>query len=802
MPLLCLHTEFDQVSYASSLSSTPILKLKSKQNTTKPPNGNKKTTTEKLEEEQMNAEEHETTLVKKKKTENGEQADDDDDEEEEAACCLCHCGIDCSDRALFFPKDRKKEIQDSDEDQDYYFNLDDPYLPQEMYDTHNALVYCDSCDRMYHQKCHFVPILKLPQGDWNCLICALKVKDEKLFSSPPGLEYKDGERQFEYSSRLKKAQLWQQQLRSAKTFLNSQASNIRMSQAALDTLTSTKRNRAMILASRHKSQELAQTLLRMTTAKFKLRQALMSLEELRVSTSTNTICPSKLVEWCHQHPKHAHHTVPHGMELFLHHQRAVPRTREMKLDKQPARVLLPVPSDSIPKEIVCASPPPPPTTTTTTTTTTTSSTATTSTATTSTATTNTATNTATSTTKAAETSTTPHPKQKKETLDDPKSADDDSGITLDDLQCCICMVGESTDDNDVILCDGEGCYRAFHMKCICPAIKSEDVQEEDQDWFCPLCSAASNLTHQMQIACEPDFDNGEEEQDEDDEWDTPRDVFPHAQWEYETATKYAQGKQNDATDALLAIYLGEEIVGTNKGTTNPIGSDSEDESDYSLFDEKSCGRKKKAREEEEDDDDNDGEEDSSDRSSKATWLSSSVDMSIGRAELDALSEQEEEDDDSRSNASSSGSSNNRRRSRRLRAIEETENQENTIGADFDESNILEGKRRRKAVNYQKLNDSLFGKLSEKQKAKLDDGEDYQGKKMAKRKSRASDDEDDQESNKRIKSNSSNMEDKEESNAEEENGSGSDAQSEGESKSESDGSSDSDNSGDDMEREED
>jgi hypothetical protein len=339
------------------------------------------------------------------------------------------------------------------------------------------------------------------------------------------------------------------------------------------------------------------------------------------------------------------------------------------------------------------------------------------------------------------------------------------------------------------------------MKCICPAIKSEDVEDEDQDWFCPLCLAASNLTHQMQIACEPDFDNsGEEEHNEEDEWDTPRDVFPNSRWEYETAVKYSQGKQNDDTDALLAIYLGEEIVGTNKGTTNPMGSDSEDESDYSLFDEESCGRKKKAREE---DDDDNGEEDSSDRSSKATWLSSSVDMSIGRAELDALSEEEEEDDDSRSNASSSGSSNNRRRSRRLRALEETENQENAIGAaDFDESNILEGKRRRKAVNYRKLNDSLFGKLSEKQKAKLDDGEDYQGKKTAKRKSRSSDDEDDQESNKKIKSNWSNEEDKEESNAEEENGSGSDAQSERESKSESDGSSDSDNSGDDMEREED
>ena len=28
--------------------------------------------------------------------------------------------------------------------------------------------------------------------------------------------------------------------------------------------------------------------------------------------------------------------------------------------------------------------------------------------------------------------------------------DDDSGITLDDLQCCVCMIGDSTDENDVL----------------------------------------------------------------------------------------------------------------------------------------------------------------------------------------------------------------------------------------------------------------------------------------------------------------------------------------------------------------
>ena len=62
-----------------------------------------------------------------------------------------------------------------------------------------------------------------------------------------------------------------------------------------------------------------------------------------------------------------------------------------------------------------------------------------------------------------------------------KDDDDDSGITLDDLQCCICMIGDASDDNDVILCDGIGCYRAYHMKCVYPHVTPEEIADEDDD---------------------------------------------------------------------------------------------------------------------------------------------------------------------------------------------------------------------------------------------------------------------------------------------------------------------------------
>ncbi len=105
-----------------------------------------------------------------------------------------------------------------------------------------------------------------------------------------------------------------------------------MARAALETLTSTKRNRQHFSFGKNKSQELAQTILRMTMAKWKTRDALMSLESIRRGTgmliSNNNML---LVNWCRQYPQHEHHVFPFGLQLF-EKRRTVPRTREMKLE--------------------------------------------------------------------------------------------------------------------------------------------------------------------------------------------------------------------------------------------------------------------------------------------------------------------------------------------------------------------------------------------------------------------------------------------------------------------------------------
>lgn len=69
----------------------------------------------------------------------------------------------------------------------------------------------------------------------------------------------------------------------------------------------------------------------------------------------------------------------------------------------------------------------------------------------------------------------------------------DSGIVYlgdeldaDEIQCSRCGVDDSTDENDILLCDYIGCGRAYHQYCQDPPTLV--VPAEDEDWLCNKCS--------------------------------------------------------------------------------------------------------------------------------------------------------------------------------------------------------------------------------------------------------------------------------------------------------------------------
>ncbi|KAL7576427.1 hypothetical protein ACA910_018230 [Epithemia clementina (nom. ined.)] len=775
-----------------------------------------------------------------------DEEDDDDDGWKIAACCLCHCGLDYSDRAAFFKADREEDYSehgnDDANDKDdansrssYFFRPNDPYLPESIYDKHNALVYCDGCDRMFHQKCHFVPLTVLPRGTWVCLLCqslqqmpdgqnkiiskparkskktkelsikpikqskeeAEQVEKERqqclslvphmsvMFVSPPVESARKWEVQWEYLVRNLKADLWQTELSTRlKQAVSSQATTYRLAETAAVTLTSTQRNRSMHIQQSKGiiSQELAQTLVKLYGSRLQWRELCFNLDRIRRSTNDSWHALQVFVREYYQNavqPNSNQKQLPSPSSLTSndfakrvifpfgseHRRRIEPRTAEMK-----KALLEQNKKESIPEEIFVL-----------------------------------ATSEkeegnngkrkddndvdkkkqvkASSMQKEFAKGRTDHPDNKKGRAKGGVGDDTDSGVTLDNLHCCVCHTDHATDENDLVMCDGTGCYRAYHMKCLKPELTLADLENEDSpDWFCPLCMALSRTLLSIQIEYkgeeweEERYNIQQQEQrnhktagaaaaaatddDSHKSWDNPDEVFPTAAQDYAAACQMKQGLRNKATDDLLARILGVDQLSDH---------DSDDEAEDEHFDLDSFMRQRQQRrqrkerrerhsegdddddddDDDENDDDDDDDDDESSHSSQATLVEmSSVELEIGKGELDALSKASSADgDDDTDNGAGKRRQIRLRRSRRLGSahrknlsplpseegagnnanIPHKDNPKTVVAnlGEFDESNIVHGKRGRKPVDYIQLNEAIFGDVSEQEAARyLDDADEH------------------------------------------------------------------------------
>lgn len=761
-----------------------------------------------------------------------EEKNTDVDDDDRAACCLCHCALDFSDRAAFFQADRQKEAQEhennaSSDEASLYYQPTDPYVPQNLYDPYNALVYCDGCNRLYHQKCHFVPLMVVPRGSWNCLVCTTsqkmtntqskrktngkksstqnlpftKAQLKRMFQSPPppakqqqllteegnAVYHTRDEKEWEVHTRHAKAVLWHKTLtQTLPNSISSALSNWRQAQTAFETLTRTRKNRQYFLesstSSSRGSQELAQTLVKMSGAKLRMRQIVMNLEQIRLNPERHI----RLIdEWCQgilnetktnrsaaakaSSTTGTAHTARPPPKSFLERvvfpfgqypARSIPRTAEMEEIEEEEANALQLPqttvvkgNSDIPQEIV---------------TTTAASTST---------------ETITSSGKCngnkKKTKTDqvgdkkPNKKSKKGESEEKerekqagKHEDSDSsnssGISLDDLVCCICLIGDATDENDLLLCDGKGCFRAYHMNCLEPRVTQEEVEAtEGEDWFCPLCTNLAECMHMIQSNTEGDEwdrrrmerdyieamdvkkkgNSGKDTKDDDDDdddddslksWDLPTQVFPRAQWEYDTALQLKAGNRNDETNALLQLFLGDGEDGQdgNTAASNMGDNDTDDEELDGHFDPGAYEEERRRQREEIAED----ADDSSTHSSQATLVDmSSVELNIDEDELKALSEGSDSENNSDGESGSGEDSaddksetrqREKKRGRRSRRLRRKDDAPKNIGADYDISNIVQGKRRRNRVDYRKLNEALFGELDESDLANIDDTEDF------------------------------------------------------------------------------
>jgi len=639
------------------------------------------------------------------------------DETKLICCVLCYCAADYSDKTYFC-----QEARDADLD----LEGDQPkLLPLQLFDPQNALVFCDSCDRPYHQRCHFTPVINLPRGDWHCFICTStpqlvspsrettkkgqtnkkknmkKQRDQEQQQQQPKEQrqkkqwtkrtlekelyqmnkpWGNLELRWEFDVRTQKIAAFKIEMRRLRGGLSQQLQNIRLAQMSLKAFTTGRR--ALSTAGLLNSQELSQTMVKLSSAKLRVRQLFQSLEMYMKGDDPQW---NILIKTLEEDPKE----IPAWFPFGQHPRRQVPRLRdEPKENKK---------RDHIPQHIHVNS------------------------------------NTC------KEESGNYVFSSKNATMND-----DDSGISLDNLKCCVCFRGDATDNNDLLMCDGLGCFRAHHMHCLQPIMTPEKASEEE-DWFCPLCTTLAKLVGEVQSEY-----TGDNWQDEENgsvaSWEQVDDIFPEAEKEYKMTMNWKKNKIDDETKSYLMGLFGDdndkEFEMDEPEANDSIAlEDDDDDDDYDP-------EQKRNDKVENNNIPNDSDSDDDDSSNATLQDMSSVELHIGKGELNALSGEEsvesESGDDRKNNdyyKNEEGIKQPSRRSCRSRStrflrannnnpdkediVKVRKRYQSTDNGALDESNILLGKRRRRKIDYRKLNDSMFGKLSAKEKKKIDDHDDFQ-----------------------------------------------------------------------------
>ncbi|EED90519.1 predicted protein [Thalassiosira pseudonana CCMP1335] len=582
--------------------------------------------------------------------------------------------------------EEKSAIGSIDEDDESEKSEVPPFqLPRRLYDPGNSLILCDGpahatrrkssggqykCNRAYHQLCHFIPVFSVPRGAWRCLVC--RYRDEKfLEQNNKGRSNEDSlsdeeltaifrcvaakspeeatsavdaneeptdqidiasvEQRFEYMSAPLKAKILHSELTTrAKSLINTSLSTIRTAEHSIRAFTETNKARKALTERMESSLGLPQELIQCF---MRIAQSKMRVRELIFGVE-------KAIK---NRQLHGNLTSAQEGDNGAEWIDIVSELKQWYLTQQPNdtnktlfHLLFPEKGGLTRRRLE------------------------------------------------------PRTDESKE---EAESASNSSGISLDNLRCVCCFKGTASNENDLLLCDGMGCYRAFHMCCVEPKLTLEDVEDEDESWFCPLCTAHATLVHHAQ---KESLGDEFHINPPPEEWEVATDVFPEAELEVRVAQKLKDGELDDECNDFLTETLGIVCAFSRQAA----------QFEYS-----------DAADEEEDDDFQFGGKGSSDDSDSFDGDSDEEKQlmceAIGKDELDALSACS-----SANNSDSSGTGKKRqRRSRRKRSSMpgDTSDDEQSKSGDIgqlDTSNILFGKRRTTKVDYRKLNDAMFGDVSD------------------------------------------------------------------------------------------
>ena len=627
---------------------------------------------------------------------------------------------------------------ESSEESDFY----GVKLPNSLHDPNNALLICDGagCNRCFHQRCHFIPVLSVPRRNWYCLICEYKAKriaakKGKRGRTPKSSKIDAGEmfegmklqkteaptiadldniyrvvrrptipvtgtisavftamngaanaraasntplkmdqamqeeiiameQRFEHHSAQLKAELIRKGSQHLVKTIDHNLSSIRLCQNSIRALIETNNRARKALIEKYNKihqlpQELVQNVMRLARCKLKLREVMHTLQYV----IRNKDDRSELLEWFMRAKSEGRFTpakicqkdppVPSMISLEIHKSDGIVKQAAIGID-----IIL------LETKLFAGDP------------------------------------------------------SRKEPRFDIKDYDADADDESEEedptnsIKCCICFSGHVEEEDDVIMCDGEHCFRALHMKCCAPHVTQKNLDEDTYGvWFCPYCVCFAKTLHYTQTEYEG-FDIDEDASVKS--WEKVEAVFPEAQTQIKAAEKWKLGKRNENSDKVLAEMLGIEIatvpsINDVVGEVNSNGGDDDDDDDD---DESEFG--------------SDAGSDGSSKSNASDDSGASVDWGVKKSEVSALSCSESESDGEEESMETDQLA---RKSKRLRKnnSQDYDNSDSSkqspkdVGA-MSKANIVRGKRSRAKVDYNSLNDSMFGPGKA---IAVDDEEEYQ-----------------------------------------------------------------------------
>lgn len=113
------------------------------------------------------------------------------------------------------------------------------------------------------------------------------------------------------------------------------------------------------------------------------------------------------------------------------------------------------------------------------------------------------------------------------------SDSDTSNRHAQHIYCSRCSLSHTTEENDILLCDNEGCCRAFHQQCQVPVVKTEDIPEGEDPWYCTSCESLYTALKAINNAC-------------DTEYETVGEVFPELNDEDDDGVSSVESVEGDA----------------------------------------------------------------------------------------------------------------------------------------------------------------------------------------------------------------------------------------------------------------